>query len=514
MNDITRAWQDARAAEEQLELSPSETFMVFVINLTMSSDQVKTRLTADLQAAIAVELATIPIYLYTYYSINRTRTNGKDLKPSSKFTNNAGAAIMSVAVEEMLHMSLSSNIYFALTGKPPKLYMNAPETYPTILPHHNPVGPPGPGGKTGGDTPIPLRGFSFEQMWHFLQIEYPMKPVGVEIVDEAKVYETFDKRLSALTEDTIDGDEYGAFLKEFGWPSDENWNSIGQFYSYIRCLIASSHITDQDFKAGEAACQIQAFNYAPNNVDTIYPSETFSQAKPAPKPCDAKAIPAEGTLPNAAYVAGYMNEPDSHSGGHGTDWEDDEELIPVTSKQEAFTALETICEQGEGYGLPEAPTSEPTGEQTGSQDDKDGAWRNYSVEDSHFWKFLKLQSRFSAFPGSVEQLPMMSGSLPWMKDSINKLKEDAADQEHYSADALISGGLVYDFPNSPVSAQYPQHYSDINDFLSGLFQYMLILSETIYLVPSNGEDQVEGQIDPQHLFFNEALHRSMILGHG
>ncbi|WP_299626939.1 ferritin-like domain-containing protein [uncultured Tateyamaria sp.] len=509
MKDITQAWQDARAAKDQLDLSASETFMVFVINLTMSRDQVKTRLAGDLQAAVSVELATIPIYLYTYYSINRTQTNGQDLKPSSKFANNAGGAIMSVAVEEMLHMSLSSNIYFALTGKPPTLYMNAPGYYPTMLPHHNPVGPPGPGGPTDVDTHIPLRGFSFEQMWHFLQIEYPMKPVGVEIADVDTLLGTFDKRISDLSEDTIDGDDYGAFLKEFGWPSDENWNSIGQFYSYIRCLIASSLITDDDFTNGARACQIQAFNYAPNNVDTMYPTEKFSRAKPAPKPTDPKDKPAPGTLPNAAYVAGYMNEPDSHSGDHSKDWEEDEELISVSSKQDAFTALATICEQGEGYGLPEAATTEPTGKSTGSQHDKDGEWRNYTPEDSHFWKFLRLQSRFSAFEDSVEQLPMMAGALPWMKDEIDKLKTQAATQEQYDASGLVSGGVVYDYPNSPVSAQYPQPYSEINDFLSGLFQYMLILSETIYLVPSNGAEETGG-VDPQHLFFNQALHRSMI----
>ncbi|MFT5786369.1 MAG: hypothetical protein ACI9KK_001725 [Ascidiaceihabitans sp.] len=39
---------------------------------------------------------------------------------------------MSMAVEEMLHLLLSSNIYFALAGMPPKLYMNVPPTYPTM----------------------------------------------------------------------------------------------------------------------------------------------------------------------------------------------------------------------------------------------------------------------------------------------------------------------------------------------------------------------------------------------
>jgi hypothetical protein len=87
------------------------------------------RLKADLQAAIAVELATIPIYLYSYYSINRIVTSGKDLTDTARFSNEAGAVVMSMAVEEMLHLLLSSNIYFALAGMPPKLYMNGSSTF-------------------------------------------------------------------------------------------------------------------------------------------------------------------------------------------------------------------------------------------------------------------------------------------------------------------------------------------------------------------------------------------------
>ena len=54
---------------------------------------------------------------------------------------------MSVAVEEMLHMSLSSNILFAM-GVAPQMYRKAPKKYPTGLPYHRPKGPPGPDGKT------------------------------------------------------------------------------------------------------------------------------------------------------------------------------------------------------------------------------------------------------------------------------------------------------------------------------------------------------------------------------
>ena len=102
--------------------------MVFAMNAGCygSREKLLARLKADLQAAIAVELATIPIYLYSYYSINRTVMSGKELTDTARFSNEAGAVVMSAAVEEMLHMPLSSNIYFALTGTPPKLYTNAP----------------------------------------------------------------------------------------------------------------------------------------------------------------------------------------------------------------------------------------------------------------------------------------------------------------------------------------------------------------------------------------------------
>ena len=170
-------WCSVYDEQNELCLNPAECLMVFAMNAGCygSREKLLARLKADLQAAIAVELATIPIYLYSYYSINRTVTSGKDLTDTARFANEAGAVVMSVAVEEMLHMSLSSNIYFALTGTPPKLYMNAPPTYPTMLPHHNPIGPPG--AKSDVDTHIPLKGLSFEQLWHFLQMEYPRAPV-------------------------------------------------------------------------------------------------------------------------------------------------------------------------------------------------------------------------------------------------------------------------------------------------------------------------------------------------
>ncbi|PNB52541.1 hypothetical protein C1X73_33060, partial [Pseudomonas sp. FW305-130] len=116
------------------------------------------------------------------------------ISDSQLYANKAGGIIMSVAVEEMLHMSLSSNILWSM-GVMPQLYGKAPGAYPTGLPYHNPQGPAGPDGKTA--VQIPLGKLSFEQLWHFLQIEYP--------------------------------EQWNAP------PQDSNWDTIGQFYSYIRC---------------------------------------------------------------------------------------------------------------------------------------------------------------------------------------------------------------------------------------------------------------------------------------
>lgn len=132
-------------------------------------------------------------------------------------------------------MSLSANLLYSL-GVEPQLYRRSPSPYPTPLPHHNPKGPPGPDGDRR--VLIPLSKFSYEQLWHFLQIEYP------------------ESRLA--------------------WPKDRNWNTIGQIYSYIRCLIKCKHIKDEDFQVNGRETQIQSYNYSPNSIDTIYPREKFN----------------------------------------------------------------------------------------------------------------------------------------------------------------------------------------------------------------------------------------------
>lgn len=402
-------------------LTPVEEAFVIWLDLTSSREEVLKELKANLQTAIEIELATIPIYLYTYYSLVRNAESGETISDAQLFANKAGGLIMSVAVEEMLHMSLSSNILYAM-GVAPQLYGNAPGAYPTGLPYHNPKGPPGPDGST--PVLIPLERLSFEQLWHFLQIEYP---------------EVWD----AL-------------------PQDRDWDTIGQFYSYIRCLLRTRFITDEDFRHGAAATAIQSYNYSPNNVDTVYPLTGFDPWKPAPP------VPPPAWVddkPGAAEVAQYPDSGDSHSGPT--------ELITVSSIKDAAEAIDTICDQGEGCPVPgigDEPDDDPT---------KD--------EASHYVKFLTLQAQFKDYVGCKEVLP----KNPPPPDPITPAVTDTE---------LLAAGVLIDFPDNPVASEYPALYSDIANFNSALFQYMLIMTETIYRVPGAN----------QKLFFNEGLHRSMI----
>jgi len=401
-------------------LTLSELELVEHLDLTSNKEEVLRRLKQDLQTAVEIELATIPIYLYTYYSLNRNKDSGENIDSAQLFVNKAGGVVMSVAVEEMLHMSLAANIYFALCGSSPKIYKKSPGPYPTSLPYHNPKGPPGPNKKTA--VSIPLAKLSYEQLWHFLQIEYP---------------------------ETVDA-----------WPEDRNWATIGQFYSNIRCLICTRFVKDMDFQNGAPASQIQDDNYSPNNVDTVYPSAPFNSWTPAP-PSTVSWAPPSGT--STAKTAVYTNAADSHVGPAP--------LLSVSSRATAMEAIDTICDQGEGYAQPwegAQPTDDPS-----------------KSEDSHYYKFLSLQAQLVQYPQHREKLP----ASPTPPDPIPPI---------FGPGGL--DGLVFDFPNSPKTAYYPVELQPLSDFCNGLFQYMLIMTETVYRVPPDG----------QKLFFNVGLHRSMI----
>ena len=402
-------------------LTPAESAFVAQLNETSNRDEVLAELKANLQTAVEIELATIPIYLYACYSLVRNNESGETISDAQLFANKAGGGIMSVAVEEMLHMSLSSNILYAM-GVAPQLYGKAPAQYPTPLPYHNPNGPPGPDGSTA--VLIPLARLSFEQLWHFLQVEYP-------------------EQWDAL-------------------PQDRDWQTIGQFYSYIRCLLRTKFVTDDDFRQGPAAQAIQPYNYSPDNVDTVYPRSGFDPWKPAPP---APTPSWADSKPGAAEAAVYPDAADSHAGKS--------ELLCIASLQDAAEAIDTICDQGEGVPVPDvgpSPDDDPS---------KD--------EQSHYVKFLNLQAQYADYPGCKEELP----SEPPPPAPVRPTVAD---------EALLAAGVLIDFPDNPATADYPDFYRQIADFCSALFQYMLIMTETIYRVPPEN----------QKLFFNEGLHRSMI----
>ncbi len=102
--------------------------------------------------AIALELSTIPPYLTAFFSI----------KPG--FNAEAGAIIRSVAIEEMLHLSLACNILNAVRGQPQ--IPGALLRYPSPLPM-------GIGDEPGKPFVVPLARLSQTTIAAFMVIEEP-----------------------------------------------------------------------------------------------------------------------------------------------------------------------------------------------------------------------------------------------------------------------------------------------------------------------------------------------------
>jgi len=128
-------------------------------------------LRTHLQWAIELEHATVPPYMTALYSI-KDGTNIESVE-----------VIKSVFLEEMLHMALAANILNAVGGTPRFNYDGFIATYPTPLPHGD------------GSFEVGLTKFTPEAMNSFLKIERP-----------------------------ADTDAE---------PLEENYHSIGQFYSAI-----------------------------------------------------------------------------------------------------------------------------------------------------------------------------------------------------------------------------------------------------------------------------------------
>ena len=199
-------------------------------------------------------------------------------------------------------------------------------------------------------------------------------------------------------------------------------------------------------------------------MDTLYPTGKFDPWKPAP-PGPTPGWAKKDLYPSAAEAAVYADRGDSHAGKS--------ELLCVQSREDAACAIDTICDQGEGYPVPYLGP--------GADDDPSKG------EESHYVKFVTLQAQYADYATTTESLPAEPPppalQLPTITDAD-----------------LAAAGLVVAFPDNPTAKAYPAEYRPIADFCSACFQYMLIMSETIYRVPP----------DRQKLFFNEGLHRSMI----
>lgn len=237
-----------------------------------------------IQQAIEIEIATIPVYLYTYYSINRVPnqdaisgalvqqlvSKGKPLAEAQQlaldlsaeimvYANKAGALIMSVVIEEMLHMALSSNLKQALFG-PPQLTGKSPSIFPTMLPGHEP------------EFAINLAPFSLDQLMTFLKIESPDP-----LPDPTK-------GLKAIP-----------------------YTTIGEFYGMIKQCILDNKF---DYDLQRPQLVPGRGYYANNNIDTVYY--------------------------NKEHKPKFVNADDSG------------DLIQVVDQETAVKAIDEIVEQGEG----------------------------------------------------------------------------------------------------------------------------------------------------------------------
>ena len=142
----------------------------------MAKPQIDTieSLQSHLQTALEIEFSTIPTYLYALYSIKGNRND------------HVKEIIRSVVMEEMLHISLVSNVFNAVGGKP-NLVDNVP-LYPGYLPG------------SAREFEVNLEKFSEAAIDTFLKIEKPEKK---DAPPEADHYHTIGQFYHAVKDGLI-----------------------------------------------------------------------------------------------------------------------------------------------------------------------------------------------------------------------------------------------------------------------------------------------------------------------
>ncbi len=354
---------------------------------------VKEALKLHLQTAIEIELSTIPIYLYTYYSFMRKPEGCDKVSPDymvQTFANNAGGVIMSVAIEEMLHMSLASNILRSLGGYP-KLYGRSPGHYPTNLLQH----------KAGFS--VGLSELSAAQLGQFLIIESP----------EAKDAP----------------------------PEGKDWETLGQFYDYIVELI--NKLDDSDFQNGNDYQLADGKGYyASSNIDTIYPNNAKVFTEPIQKnpiePLQASAqypdhddsgklmvINSKTTAIQAITI--IKDQGEGNDDTHSWDDPDKKEL----SHWDKYNTLLTQCagitdDQWKCFlfGFPDNPTKDSYPEEYGCVIDLVNAVYSYLLKITEVSFTLSGKAQYAMFyigmhKGMIFILDKLIGNMRYTKLMLN-----------------------------------------------------------------------------------------------
>lgn len=138
----------------------------------------------NLHAAMAVELTTLPTYLYAYWSIKTPEEGG------SQNAALAARVILSVVTEEMLHLGLVANVLNALGAKPALNQAEFIPNYPAPILRHST-------GKYGFE--VGLLRFSNAALNTFLEIELPSwKITGTPAQSAERGWDTIGEFYAAI----------------------------------------------------------------------------------------------------------------------------------------------------------------------------------------------------------------------------------------------------------------------------------------------------------------------------
>lgn len=157
----------------------------------------------NMRSAVAAELTTLPTYLYPYWSIKPATDGGSSAGQTAR------ASIMSVVLEEMLHMGLSSNLLNALGGTP--FFNEAPylPAFPGFLLRS--LKKP-----TGWGPPVDLLPLSSDGMDMLIAIELPEWDAANP--DDPTLAEFYDDCVTALLPTGDDAFEGGKQLASWDNP--------------------------------------------------------------------------------------------------------------------------------------------------------------------------------------------------------------------------------------------------------------------------------------------------------